>query len=292
MRWFGLDEAGKNSNVIHFAADGVFKESQVECVTSERSFILGTRLLAGSCCQQLCQTDSLLFFFAAAAQAQIHCGQWDTQVSGPYTLYNNLWGKDGATSGGQCSQIDSLSGTTVAWTTNWTWTGGNGVKSFANIQLNGVNRQLSSVKSMTSTWTWSYSSSSIVADVAWDFFSSSTSGGSHAYEIMIWLAAYGGAGPISSQYDSTGKPVAVGMFAYNGITYNLYSGTNSGWKVLSFLPSRIVTSFSGDLMDFFNFLTSHGYMSASQYLTILQAGTEPTSGRATLTTSRYSVSLV
>jgi xyloglucan-specific endo-beta-1,4-glucanase len=47
----------------------------------------------------------------------------------------------------------------------------------------------------------SYTGSDIVADVSYDIFTSSTSGGASEYEIMVWLAALGGAGPISS----TGK---------------------------------------------------------------------------------------
>ena len=41
-----------------------------------------------------------------------------------------------------------------------------------------------------STWDWSISSTNIVADVAYDMFTSATSGGSAAYEIMVWLANY------------------------------------------------------------------------------------------------------
>ena len=78
-----------------------------------------------------------------------HCGQWDTVNAGPYTMFLDLWGKDGASSGSQCSQITSLSGSTIAWKTTWKWVGGNGVKSFSNIQLNqGINKQLSQIKSM------------------------------------------------------------------------------------------------------------------------------------------------
>ena len=78
-----------------------------------------------------------------------HCGQWDTVTAGPYTMFLDLWGKDGASSGSQCSQITSLSGSTIAWKTTWKWVGGNGVKSFSNIQLNqGINKQLSQIKSM------------------------------------------------------------------------------------------------------------------------------------------------
>lgn len=39
------------------------------------------------------------------------CDQWGSQVNGPYTTYNNLWGKGSATSGSQCTGVDSYSGT-------------------------------------------------------------------------------------------------------------------------------------------------------------------------------------
>ncbi|KAJ2987233.1 hypothetical protein NUW54_g9487 [Trametes sanguinea] len=94
--------------------------------------------------------------------------------------------------------------------TTWTWTGGTGVKSFTNVQLNqGINKQLSAISSMPSTWKWSQSTSgTIVADIAYDLFTSNTAGGSNVNEIMIWLANFN-AGPISSQYGSDGKPVPV-----------------------------------------------------------------------------------
>lgn len=72
-----------------------------------------------------------------------YCGQWDSQVTGTYTIYNvcyspkarecrvalinhsqNLWGKADATSGSQCTGVDSLSGSTLKWHTKWTWAGG------------------------------------------------------------------------------------------------------------------------------------------------------------------------
>jgi xyloglucan-specific endo-beta-1,4-glucanase len=53
------------------------------------------------------------------------CGQWDNQVNGPFTTYNNLWGRDNANAGGsQCTGVDSASGNTIKWHTSWTWAGG------------------------------------------------------------------------------------------------------------------------------------------------------------------------
>lgn len=51
------------------------------------------------------------------------CGQWDSIQTGSYTLYQDLWNEGTATSGSQCSGVDSLSGTTLAWHTDWTWVG-------------------------------------------------------------------------------------------------------------------------------------------------------------------------
>lgn len=51
------------------------------------------------------------------------CGQYTSESSGAYTLYTNGWGWSTATSGSQCSEIDGLSGSSLAWSTTWTWAG-------------------------------------------------------------------------------------------------------------------------------------------------------------------------
>ena len=115
-------------------------------------------------------------------------------------------------------------------------------------------------------------------------FSSSTATGSSEYEIMIWLAALGGAGPISS----TGSPVSTPTIA--GVSWKLYSGPNGAMTVYSFVAASEVTKFSGDLKLFLTYLaTNYGY-STSQYLTSIGAGTEPFTGTsAVLSVSAYSV---
>ncbi|OAL04874.1 endoglucanase A precursor [Phaeosphaeriaceae sp. SRC1lsM3a] len=215
-----------------------------------------------------------------------YCGQWDSQVTGSYTIYNNLWGKADATSGSQCTGVDSLSGSTLKWHTKWTWAGGPGhVKSYANVVTKISQKALSSIKSLPSTWTWTYSGSNIIANVAYDLFTSSTASGSAEYEIMIWLAALGGAGPISA----TGSPVATVTLA--GTSWKLYNGKNGQMNVFSFVATNEVKSFKGDLMEFANYLTSKQGMPKSQILQSAGAGTEPFSGsNAVLTTSAYSLS--
>ncbi|KZP14586.1 glycoside hydrolase family 12 protein [Athelia psychrophila] len=248
-------------------------------------------------------TIPVLFLAAFASAASLqrrtsYCDQYDTvAVGADYTLYTDLWGESGASSGSQCSTIVSTSGTNVAWSTTWQWAGGSGVKSFSNINLDvGLNVKLSAITSIVSTWDWSISSSSgIVADVAYDLFTSATSGGSNAYEIMIWLANYN-AGPISYTYGSSGAPTPVASnITIAGHTWNLYYGSNGSNYVYSFLPvSGVVTAFSGDLKAFLTYLTTNEGLSTSQYLVTAQAGTEPTSSTSsiTLTTSKYSLVVV
>jgi xyloglucan-specific endo-beta-1,4-glucanase len=160
-----------------------------------------------------------------AVDTSSHCGQYDSVQAAPYTLFLDQWGISGA-SGSDCAQITSLSGSTIAWKSTWSWAGGNGVKTFSNVQLNsGLNKQLSAIKSIQvspgmafvrqvtdlaaqSTWNWSNSGSGIVADVAYDLFTSASPSGGNAYEIMIWLANFN-AGPISYNYGSNGQPTPV-----------------------------------------------------------------------------------
>lgn len=59
-------------------------------------------------------------------------------------------------------------------------------------------------------WYWSHSpSTDVVADVAYDFFTSTSPGGAPVNEMMIWLANFN-SGPIAFDYDYLGaaQPVA------------------------------------------------------------------------------------
>lgn len=105
---------------------------------------------------------------------------------------------------------------------------------------------------LQTTWDWSQTTSgTIVADVAYDLFTSNTAGGSNVNEIMVWLANFN-AGPISAVYNSSGQPVPVASdLSIAGHRWNLYSGSNGANNVFSFLPtSGAITKFSGDLFAF------------------------------------------
>lgn len=103
---------------------------------------------------------------------------------------------------------------------------------------------------------------------------------------MVWLAALGGAGPISS----TGSAVATPTIA--GSSWSLYSGTNGDTTVYSFVASSTIESFDGDLMEFFTYLVDNEGVSSSKYITSLQAGTEPFTGTdAVFSTTSYTISV-
>jgi len=211
------------------------------------------------------------------------CGQWDTVATGTYTVYQDLWGEANASSGSQCTTVSSDSSGTLVWSSSWTWAGGSSdVKSYANAVVTMSSQQISAITSIPTTWDWSYSGTSIVADVSYDMFTSATSGGSDAYEIMVWLAALGGAGPISS----TGSAIATTTIS--GVTFKLWYGLNGSTEVYSFVAESEATAFSGDLLLFFKYLESNEGFSSSQYLLSIGAGTEAFTGtNAVFSTSAY-----
>ena len=131
-----------------------------------------------------------------------------------------------------------------------------------------------------------YKGSDLVCNVAYDLFLSSSADGDAEYEIMIWLAAIGGAGPISS----TGSAIAT--VTISGIEWDVYVGPNGAMTVYSFVAKSSVTSYSGDLLDFFTYLEKDQALSNSLYLIDVQAGTEPFTGTADMTVSSYSVAVV
>lgn len=87
------------------------------------------------------------------------CGQYDSQTAGTYTLATNGWGWSFGT-GSQCSQLDAISGSTMAWSTTWQWAnassgyGQYNVKSFTNVQSAMNSKPLSQYTSMVTKWVW------------------------------------------------------------------------------------------------------------------------------------------
>ena len=73
---------------------------------------------------------------------------------------------------------------------SWSWAslpnGQNSVKSYANAVVSLTPTPLSRIKSIPSTWTYTQTGSNVVADISYDMFTSSSAGGAHEFEVMIW----------------------------------------------------------------------------------------------------------
>ncbi|EME85576.1 glycoside hydrolase family 12 protein [Pseudocercospora fijiensis CIRAD86] len=224
-----------------------------------------------------------------------NCDQWGSAATGGYKVYNNVWNKRAASSGSQCFSISGLANGVLSWSTTWSWTGGKGqTKSYANAALTSLKpKQISAISSIPSTWSWTNTASgTVVADVAYDLFTSSSASGDKEFEIMVWLAAFGGAGPISSTWGADGSETSIGSTTIGGINFKLYKGPNGKMTVYSFVASRTVNNFNGDLKQFFNYLVSNQKFNKNQYLVSVGAGTEAFEGQGvTFTTTKFSVSV-
>lgn len=228
---------------------------------------------------------------AISKRATTISDQYGVAALGSYTVNQDLWGESGA-SGGQTTTAKSVTNNAISWSTNWSWEGGAeySVKSYANGEFTFAPVQLSDIKSMPSTWDWSYTAGeNIVGDVAYDAFLSTEASvtGPKTYELMVWLAALGGDQPVGKAVDD----VTIG-----GQTFKLWYGTNvqegNTVNVYSFVVSETKNSYSGDLMDFYNYLIQNKGVSMSQYLIQLQAGTEAVTGKdAVFSTSSYTHSV-
>ncbi|KAL2018122.1 hypothetical protein VTK56DRAFT_1252 [Thermocarpiscus australiensis] len=217
------------------------------------------------------------------------CGQYDSWSGNGWEVNNNNWAVSSATSGSQCTYVDSDSSNSDSWHTTWTWEGApNDIKSYAYSGNEVAKGQtISSINTMSTSASWQYNTTAIKADAAYDLLTAkdpnhADSGGD--YELMIWLANYGGAIPIGS---------STGTVTVDGKNWDLYSGKNGGMQIYSFVASSSMSSFSTDVKDFFNYLESNeDFPADTQNLLVFEFGTEATTGGpATFTVSSFSASV-
>ncbi|RSL52661.1 hypothetical protein CEP54_010804 [Fusarium duplospermum] len=216
------------------------------------------------------------------------CDAFGSLATSGYTVYHNNWGRGDATSGSQCTTFTSVKSNTVVWSTSWTWAGGPGkVKSYSNVALENINKKISDIKSVAARWIWRYTGTKMIANVSYDLWFAPTASSKNAYEIMIWLGAYGGALPISTP----GKGV-IDRPTIAGTKWDVYKGPNGDVTVISFVASSNQGNFQADLKEFLNYLTSKQGVPSNYVATSFQAGTEPFEGtNAVFKTSAYSLTV-
>ena len=134
----------------------------------------------------------------------------------------------------------------------------------------------------------SYSGSGLRANVAYDTFVGTSCNSAQAYEVMIWLGVYGGVSPLSN---NGYPPTPTASPKIGNTVFNLIVGTNGATTVYSFVAQTNTTSYSGDLLAFYKYLETNQKLPATDYLQVIQAGSEVFTGSgAELLTSGYSIS--
>jgi Glycosyl hydrolase family 12. len=208
--------------------------------------------------------------------------QWGTWSNGGYTLYNDVWGSG---AGSQTIWANSYSNWGV-WA-NHPNTGG--IKSYPNC-TKYVGKTLSSLASCKSSFNATTPSGG-AWESTYDIWDSN-----NAHEIMLWMNWTGAVNPISSQYNSSGQPVAAYTnISVGGHTWNIYTGSNGSNAVYSFLRTSKTNSGTIDVLAIFKWLQSKGLL-GNVTLGNVQYGFEITSSYGTngaglnYTTNSYSVS--
>ena len=122
-------------------------------------------------------------------------------------------------------------------------------------------------------------------DAAYDIWfnqSSTTSGQPNGTEVMIWLNHQGSIQPSGRQVATTN---------INGAQYEVWTGNQSSWKIVSYVASTPVAGVTNlNLLPFFADAVSRGSLQPSWWLIDVEFGFEIWTGGQGLAMSRFSVS--
>ncbi|GIJ43572.1 hypothetical protein Val02_04580 [Virgisporangium aliadipatigenens] len=173
-------------------------------------------------------------------------GQWDTWQSNGYTLYNNIWG-----SGAGSQTIWARSPTNWGVIANHPMT--SGVKSYPHTVRGSLNRTVSSIGTLTSSFNVTVPGSGNYA-TTYDIWANNW-----AYEVMLWMNWNGAVGPIADAYDQNGAVPAFRNLSLGGHTWNVYRGNNGANAVYSFLRTSNTNSGTVDVKAILTWLRTQGW---------------------------------
>jgi Glycosyl hydrolase family 12/Cellulose binding domain len=122
-------------------------------------------------------------------------------------------------------------------------------------------------------------------DAAYDIWfnqTSTTSGQPNGTEIMIWINHQGSPQPFGSE---------VATATIDGATWEVWTGRESSWNIVSYVRATPVTSVSNlNLLPFFSDAVSRGSLETSWWLIDVEYGFEIWTGGQGLAVSNFSVS--
>jgi hypothetical protein len=211
--------------------------------------------------------------------AWVSSGQWATWTNNGYTLYNDVWG-----SGAGSQTIWGRTGTNWGVVANHPMT--SGVKSYPHTVAAPVNRTVSSIRTLTSSFNVSVPGSGNYS-TAYDIWANN-----NAYEVMLWMNYNGAVGPIAESYDANGAVPAFRNLSLGGHTWNVYRGSNGANAVFSFLRTSNTNSGTVDIQAINNWLRTQGWW-GDVTVGEVQFGFEisGTNGSSNFTDNSYSMSL-
>lgn len=135
-------------------------------------------------------TPTLQDVAARAEPVASLCTQYAYHADNGYEILNNLWGIDTGTGGSQCTYYNGRVGSGVSLSSEWTWEGDqNTVKSYIYANRQFERPLVSEIKGLPTTVEWSYNTSDIRANVAYDVFTHPDP--DHVnyngeFELMVW----------------------------------------------------------------------------------------------------------
>ncbi len=146
----------------------------------------------------------------------------------------------------------------------------------------GLPVKVSDLGSATSSWSTTQPASGAY-DVAYDLWTNSTPttiGQPDGSEIMIWLNSRGGVQPFGSR---TGTSTAAGH------SWDVWTGQQTSWKIISYVLQGGGTSFSGlDVKALLDDAVARGSVNPAHYLLDAEAGFEIWQGGQGLATNSFS----
>lgn len=173
-------------------------------------------------------------------------GQWDTWQSNGYTVYNNIWG-----SGAGSQTIWARTPTNWGVIANHPMT--SGVKSYPHTVRGSLNRTVSSISTLTTSFNVSVPGSGNYA-TTYDIWANNW-----AYEVMLWMNWNGQVGPIAESYDQNGAVPNFRNVSLGGHTWNIYRGSNGANAVFSFLRVGNTNSGNVDVRAILNWLRTQNW---------------------------------
>jgi hypothetical protein len=229
------------------------------------------------------------FVTAGIAQAaDTTCAQQSTIAAGDYNIQTNEWNSS-------LQQCITTSGTAWSVTTaNFNMATNGAPATYPSIYKgchwgnctsnSGLPIQVSKLTSATTSWSTTQVGSGAY-DVAYDLWfntTPTTSGQPDGTEVMIWLNSRGGVQPFGSRTASA---------SIAGLNWNVWTGQQSAWKIISYVLTPGDTSFSNlNVLALIQDAVSRGSINSAHYLIDAEAGFEIWQGGQGLGSNSFSFS--